>query len=210
MPAGRSPENPFVSFFANIVNPGVPRELWSQLRPWLQRLAMDVPRHAAPLGAPQYCDHVTRGGNGCDHMAVLVCRACGESVCLKHSYVGAGGRCVCAQCVSAVAAASREDARDEQPKNRRNAGKRRRAGWTPPHGEYEYEPEPSARDARADALSTLGLPLDATLETITARFRELSKAYHPDKFTDPRDKAAADERFRKLSAAYSLLMKQAA
>lgn len=202
------PENPFTAFFANLVNPGVPRELWTQLRPWLQRLALEVPRHAAPLNTPQYCDHVTRSGNGCEHMAVLVCRVCEEAVCLKHSYVGAGGQCVCAQCVSAVSSAYREENRDE-PRGKKRGKKKKRAGWTPPPDEEATyaEPEP---DERAAAFEVLGLMPDATPAVITARFRELSKTCHPDRFTDPRDKAAADERFKRISAAYSLLMQQAA
>lgn len=201
------PESPFAAFFANLVNPGVPRELWAQLRPWLQRLAMEVPRHAAPLGNPQYCDHVTRSGNGCDHMAVLVCRACGEAVCLKHSYVGAGGQCICAQCVSAVSSAAREEERDDRPRGKKKKGKKRK-GWTPPEQEASWDPP--EHDERLAAFEVLGLPPDSSPVVITARFRELSKTCHPDRFTDPRDKAAADERFKRISAAYSLLMQQAA
>jgi DnaJ-domain-containing protein 1 len=194
---------PLMSFLLGLANPGVPAELWSQLRPWLQRFALAVPKHAAPLDDPQYCEHVTRSGNGCEHMGVLVCRCCGESVCLKHSYVNGGAQCVCAQCIASLASASREEDDEPAPKNKRS---KKRKEWKPPQDEYEG-PTP---DERVAALELLGLTAAADQATINARFRELSRTHHPDRFTNPRDTASAEEHFKKLSAAYSLLNNRAA
>ena len=47
----------------------------------------------------------------------------------------------------------------------------------------------------------------ATQEDITARYRELTKSQHPDRFTDPAEKAAAESRFIEINLAYDKLSK---
>ena len=53
-----------------------------------------------------------------------------------------------------------------------------------------------------NALSILGLSSSATQEEITQRWRQLSRKYHPDKFQDPVEKAAAQEKFMEIKEAY--------
>jgi DnaJ family protein C protein 22 len=53
-----------------------------------------------------------------------------------------------------------------------------------------------------NALSVLDLPRSASQQDITKRWRELSKLYHPDKFTDPDEKRAAQEKFMEIKEAY--------
>ena len=47
----------------------------------------------------------------------------------------------------------------------------------------------------------------ATQEDITARYRELTKSQHPDRFTDPTEKAEAEARFMEINLAYDKLSK---
>jgi len=53
-----------------------------------------------------------------------------------------------------------------------------------------------------NALSILGLPESATQQDITRRWRELSRKYHPDKFTSEEDKQDAQEKFMEIKEAY--------
>lgn len=54
---------------------------------------------------------------------------------------------------------------------------------------------------RQQALSVLGLPLNATPQQIKRRYRTLAKRYHPDRGGDPRQ-------MQRIIAAYELLMKE--
>ena len=56
-------------------------------------------------------------------------------------------------------------------------------------------------------LQVLGLEKTATQEDITARYRELTKTRHPDRFTDPAEKASAEEAFIEINLAYDKLSK---
>ncbi|CAG7836638.1 unnamed protein product [Allacma fusca] len=53
-----------------------------------------------------------------------------------------------------------------------------------------------------NALSVLDLPSSASQEEITQRWRQLSRKYHPDKFPDPEEKAAAQAKFMEIKEAY--------
>ena len=53
----------------------------------------------------------------------------------------------------------------------------------------------------------LGLEKTATQEDITARYRELTKSQHPDRFTDAAEKADAERRFVEVNLAYDKLSK---
>jgi DnaJ-class molecular chaperone len=193
------PEHPFVNFLVGLANPGVPTELWDQLRPWLRRFAMAVPKHTR-LHQPQYCDHVTRGGNQCEHLGVVTCRTCQDTICLKHAYMNREAQAVCANCVGAFAAAAREEQRQE-PKGRKKKKKKNKGGRR-----WEHEaPEPDVDDVQ-EALEVMGLTeQQADLTTVKERFRRLSLECHPDRFTDPKEKADAEERFKRVSWAYSTL-----
>jgi len=53
-----------------------------------------------------------------------------------------------------------------------------------------------------NALSILELSSSATQDEITKKWREMSRRYHPDKFTDPAEKAVAQEKFMEIKEAY--------
>jgi curved DNA-binding protein CbpA len=53
-----------------------------------------------------------------------------------------------------------------------------------------------------DPYQELGVPRQASVDEIRRAFRKLAKQFHPDK--NPGDKAA-EERFKRLSAAFDLL-----
>src|SRR5687767_14728964 len=55
-----------------------------------------------------------------------------------------------------------------------------------------------------DYYALLGVPRTASADQIRARFRELSRAQHPDRFRGA-DKAAAESEFQNLTEAYNVL-----
>jgi hypothetical protein len=59
--------------------------------------------------------------------------------------------------------------------------------------------------AGRDAYEVLGVDPDASPEEIRRAYRSRVKACHPDLFTDPSEKAAADQGIRLLNAAYEVL-----
>ena len=55
------------------------------------------------------------------------------------------------------------------------------------------------------ALKTLDLERGVTQEQIRARYRELTKKWHPDRFPDPEEKQKAHEEFVQIQQAYEKL-----
>lgn len=56
-----------------------------------------------------------------------------------------------------------------------------------------------------DAYEVLGVEPDASREEVRRAYRALAKAGHPDLFSDPVEKAEAEQRIRILNAAYEIL-----
>ncbi|XP_037078401.1 dnaJ homolog subfamily C member 22-like [Pollicipes pollicipes] len=77
-------------------------------------------------------------------------------------------------------------------------------GWSKGWYSFIESIDPSGEYA---ALEVLGLPKVASQEEITARYRELTKAQHPDRFTDSAEKANAEKRFMEINLAYDKLSK---
>jgi DnaJ like chaperone protein len=59
-----------------------------------------------------------------------------------------------------------------------------------------------------EAYELLGLPLNATVEEIRRRYRDLARACHPDRVSglDPEIQELADRKFRALREAYERIM----
>jgi hypothetical protein len=57
-----------------------------------------------------------------------------------------------------------------------------------------------------DYYQILGLPHSATGEDLKGRYRFLSQAYHPDKFSSPEHKAQGEAEFKAINEAYSVLI----
>ncbi|GBN39529.1 hypothetical protein AVEN_271009-1 [Araneus ventricosus] len=53
----------------------------------------------------------------------------------------------------------------------------------------------------------LGLDGSPTQQEITARYRKLSREWHPDKHKDPEQKQIAQEKFIEIQQAYEILSK---
>lgn len=51
----------------------------------------------------------------------------------------------------------------------------------------------------------LGLPPNASPRRIKEQYRKLAKTYHPDKLTDPVEKARFEEKFKEINEAYEAL-----
>jgi len=56
-----------------------------------------------------------------------------------------------------------------------------------------------------DLYEILGIPPNSSQEEIKKAFHELSKKYHPDKFTDEVEKEEAEKKFQEISLAYAIL-----
>ena len=54
----------------------------------------------------------------------------------------------------------------------------------------------------------LGVPRDSSDSEVRAKFRVLARAGHPDRFREPEDKRAAEERFQLLTEALNVLTNQ--
>lgn len=59
--------------------------------------------------------------------------------------------------------------------------------------------------SKDDFYSVLGVAPAATLDQIKERFRFLSHAYHPDKFTTDTHRRTAEEEFKRINHAYQVL-----
>ena len=57
------------------------------------------------------------------------------------------------------------------------------------------------------ALNTLGLNEESTFDEIKAKYRELSKKWHPDKFQNDEEKLKAQGTFMKIQQSYEILSK---
>ena len=57
------------------------------------------------------------------------------------------------------------------------------------------------------ALNTLGLNEESTFDEIKAKYRELSKKWHPDKFRNDEEKLKAQGTFMKIQQSYEILSK---
>ncbi len=190
--------NFFGDMFSAFVSQGLPRELWDQLRPWTSTFGSSVlQRWGGVVARQERCQHVTRGGNQCEHMAVAECDACADVICLRHAFVNQTAMAICAGCVSAFRSAAREEPR---PKRKGRPRRGRRA-----------EPPPSPPDdERLRALAELGLDATATWPEVCLQFRKLTAKHHPDRYSDPRLKQESEERFKRITEAYHVLERRRA
>lgn len=62
-----------------------------------------------------------------------------------------------------------------------------------------------SKDEPFDPYAELQLSPDAEPELVKAAFKALAKKYHPDRFTDPVEKARAEEKMARLNKAQQLL-----
>lgn len=56
-----------------------------------------------------------------------------------------------------------------------------------------------------DPYSVLGVPRSASKDEVKRAYRSLAQKHHPDKFTDPTEKANAEVKFKEISEAYELI-----
>lgn len=61
----------------------------------------------------------------------------------------------------------------------------------------------------ADYLTILDLPLSATQDDIKSQYKQLVRTHHPDRFLDPEEKTAAEERLKEINEAYRVLSSHA-
>ncbi|XP_045470404.1 dnaJ homolog subfamily C member 22-like [Harmonia axyridis] len=76
------------------------------------------------------------------------------------------------------------------------------------HGWYEiWKQVMELTDPRKEheAYQILGLSPNASQSEISAKFRSLSRVYHPDKVKDPKRRREAEERFMEIKQAYDIL-----
>lgn len=58
---------------------------------------------------------------------------------------------------------------------------------------------------KRDYYKILGLPRNCAKKQITKAYRKLAMEWHPDKFSDPEEKQAAEKKFMDIAAAKEVL-----
>ena len=61
-----------------------------------------------------------------------------------------------------------------------------------------------------DPYSVLGITRGATDREIKKAYREMSRKYHPDSYTDETEKKWAEEKFREVQEAYNQIVEMPA
>jgi len=158
-------------------------ELWGQIRRWTSTFGRAaLQKWAWQIAKREGCDHVTLRGRRCRHVAVTSCESCGQIVCLGHAFVSSDAVAVCRMCVEEIVDT---EVADEEPDEQRA----------------------STPSEVVEALKVMGLGPEASWQDVTRAFRKLTAEHHPDKFSDPKRKRRAEERFKKITAAYHQLQK---
>jgi hypothetical protein len=129
--------------------------------------------------------------NGTQHLcaegAIAGCVVCARPVCLEHAMVSpSDGNVVCFACVGEA-----QQARGVGPGQQ---------------GQQSVPGNPSAEDERLRCLGVLGLDADATSVEISAAYKALAFAHHPDRAGTAAKKKAASRRMVKINEAYSWLV----
>lgn len=124
----------------------------------------------------------------CQGPAAGPCVACGTMVCVHHAFTNpTDGSLLCYGCVGKVAP--------------------RRTNPEPPPPPPGPDPAASSAAQRIAYLEVLGLPADAQMRQIKARFRQLSKTHHPDLF-EPAKRQEAAVVYKRMTEAFNWLMQQ--
>lgn len=199
--------------------PEGPRNVLNAIGPWLN----DLSRHATQLWLPHlllgipcevlYRNAQTGVGIPCTQPAIAACCICRKPVCLDHSFVSRVGQGACFGCIQ-------QGITDAAPKIPWPAGTRGNptdprsppGPTTPPNGHAPREqapptpPPPNPLDVQfALARKVLRVKRSATWPEVEASYKVLLKKHHPDR--NPRDRAAAEARFKEVRVAYDLLRK---
>lgn len=119
---------------------------------------------------------------GCNRPSLGPCVKCSEPTCLHHAWMSVDADLLCHACAGGKAA--------------------RKKSKPPPAA-----PDPEA--ARVAALRELGLGPDASWHEVQVRFREIVAKNHPDRFP-PARREKAQERFKRITAAYEVLKQRSA
>ena len=77
------------------------------------------------------------------------------------------------------------------------------AGSREPGGGCDIVYKKEKMSSKKDYYEVLGVPKDASDDVIRKAYKKLAIKWHPDKHTD--DKKAAEEKFKEISEAYSVL-----
>lgn len=182
---------------------GLPRRLWDQLSPWLQRVTLSATEKALPhLLHEGLCD-VPVYENGqhvgpCINQPVLKCDMCGRKCCLDHCRIDQYWDGVCYACLMEFAAT-------------------KRVQEVPPPGPRPWEraaeqptPEQQQRAERAAVRAAhrmIGVRIDASDAEVKAALKQKLASCHPDRVQSERAKLKAEERFKQLQDAYRVIMK---
>lgn len=179
--------------------------VWEEVRPWLSRLAMEASSRwtamlaeGVPCAVPQM-DRRAQFAEECEHDAVGHCRACSRATCLHHACVDVSGNVLCFVCMGQVV---------DQKRSER--GSRGRGRSRPKRTRTKAEPSPSVKKGPPEwqvirAFLILELQPASPWESVHARYRDMAKQWHPDRFTTPTQKAAATTRFQEITKAYNVL-----
>lgn len=174
----------FDTFLAQFLGRADP--IASYVLEWAKRIGGPAVLRWGPVLATGMRCGLHTNGRPCPHPAVAPCEICRRPVCLlEHAMVAPNADVVCVHCVNEFAEIVRK----------RDGGAR---PGTPPQ---QVNDDAATRKRH---LAALGLKDPATWEEIHDAFRALAKKHHPDRAT-PSKRAAAEAKFKTISAAYNWL-----
>jgi hypothetical protein len=185
---------------------GVSERIWDELRPWFARLAVNaapkwLPNIAfgSPCSVPVY--QAGRPIGPCYKSAITTCDACGEPCCLDHSRIDQFGDAICYLCV--VEAVKYRRATDMVNGGRRPRERMASGGARP----EEPPPKPAPLEDATWARKVLSVNRESPWEEVRQAHRKLSGKWHPDRHQSDAAKEKAEEKFKRVQRAFSVLTK---
>jgi len=191
----------FAQVLGGIASGSAHNEVFVQLKKWGNRFAKGATRKwARTLLSRADCFYVTNRGNPCRNHAVHECITCGEAVCLEHAYMSGTAELICVQCVRDFKAAiaqedEYEDDDEYEEETWEDFWQQVKEGFA---GDTAATGDPQLRRA----LRIFGLDEGARFEEVQARFKVLAREFHPDKFTEEKQRKQAEVRFKAITEAY--------
>ena len=158
--------------------------IWNELKPWLANLSTHAAAKWLPrLGSGIECE---LPGVRCAGTAIAACDVCKRACCLNHARIDQYGDAICYACVAGAI--------------RQAGGDPNGAGGPPP----AHKRGPTHEQIK-DAHKVLRVKLGSDQGVIDESYKALLRKFHPDRQSTPEKKAAAEEKFKAVRAAYDLL-----
>lgn len=168
---------------------------------WIKHFAQNaLPRMRAMMarGAPCALEAYDPHGRPtrCPDTAAFGCVVCQRPCCPAHAFLAWTGDAICPACVQRAQQTGAPQSAWQRPPPWSGAGQ---APPPPPH-----DPAAGQRQKAEEAFTTLGLQFGAPWPLVEAKWKELVREGHPDRFP-PAQRAAQEDRIKQVNAAFQFL-----